>query len=74
MGFPLPSHTWISPTESSFSAANASADEQGIVASTVRATNRNGADSGGTFTCTASNGIGNYASAHAMVSGKSVNN
>ena len=71
-GFPLPSITWISPSgSSSLSKTEISAGELGVAASSVYVTNEKGADSGGIFTCTASNAIGNDAATHAMVSGTS---
>ena len=70
-GYPVPTITWTSPTGSSFTAKNPTV-ESGIATRIIDVTNQKGADGGGTFKCTASNGIGNDASAQAIISGKPV--
>ena len=70
-GYPVPTITWTSPTGSSFTAQNPTV-ASGIATRIIDVTNQKGADGGGTFKCTASNGIGNDASAQAIISGKSV--
>ena len=69
-GYPVPTITWTSPTGSSFT-AKATTVVSGIATRIIDVTNQKGADGGGTFKCTASNGIGNDASAQAIISGKS---
>ena len=70
-GYPVPTITWTSPTGSSFTAQNPTV-ASGIATRIIDVTNQKGADGGGTFKCTASNGIGNDASAQAIISGKPV--
>ena len=69
-GFPLPTITWTSPTGSSFVTLPTTV-ASGIATRMIDVLNEKGADGGGTFKCTASNGIGNDASAQAIISGKS---
>ncbi|XP_065834650.1 cell adhesion molecule DSCAML1-like isoform X3 [Oscarella lobularis] len=66
-GYPVPTITWTSPTGSSFT-AKATTVVSGIATRIIDVTNQKGADGGGTFKCTASNGIGNDASAQAIIS------
>ncbi|XP_065834646.1 hemicentin-1-like [Oscarella lobularis] len=66
-GYPVSTITWTSPTGSSFTAKNPTV-ASGIATRIIDVTNQKGADGGGTFKCTASNGIGNDASAQAIIS------